>query len=108
MKENSLISNQNFYKQVVEILQSAKQRVVSMVNHTMVLTKELGKGFLVTNIERMRLFYLTYNNSAIALPISENDQNVPYMFKLCWSHYLKLMRIDDKEERQFNEIEILK
>ena len=48
----------------------------------------------------MRRFYLTYSKSETMS--RKFDQPV---FKLSWSHYLKLMRIIDIAERQFYEIE---
>src|SRR5690554_4921561 len=75
-----------------------------------VLTKEFGKGFSVQNLERMRSFYLTYSISSTVLRISENEksQTLSAKFNLSWSHYLKLMRIDDENERKFYEIEAAK
>jgi len=88
-----------------------------------VLTKKFGKGFSVTNIRQMRNFYLVYQKqqtlSAISkieiprivnesLQDNEKQQTVSANFKLSWSHYLKLMRIDDENERKFYEIESLK
>ncbi|MCB9425627.1 MAG: DUF1016 domain-containing protein [Flavobacteriales bacterium] len=71
------------------------------------LTNEFGKGFSVDNLENMRRFYLTYKNSETLsrkseYPISETPSRI---FRLSWSHYLKLMRIDDEYERKFYEIE---
>ena len=61
------------------------------------LTNKFGKGFSVDNLENMRRFYLIYSNSET---LSRN-----LAFTLSWSHYLKLMRIDNPEERRFYEIE---
>ncbi len=46
----------------------------------------------------MRQFYLIYSKS----------QTLSDEFKLSWSHYLKLMRIEDDNERKFYEIESVK
>lgn len=171
--------NTKLYSQIVDLLQSAKNKVVRTVNQTMVLTyfeigrmlveeeqggkeraeygkevvnglskiltKEFGKGFSVRNIEQMRQFYLTYSKtqtlsaeleknksqtssaeskkqqkgkSPTLLSKSENHQNAvtettfqdvkQSEFVLSWSHYLKLMRIDNENERKFYEIESLK
>jgi|AntDeeMinimDraft_5_1070356.scaffolds.fasta_scaffold00287_19 predicted nuclease of restriction endonuclease-like (RecB) superfamily len=43
--------------------------------------------------------------SRIPLKASEKPQTRSVEFKLSWSHYLKLMRIDDENERKFYEIE---
>jgi predicted nuclease of restriction endonuclease-like (RecB) superfamily len=59
------------------------------------LTTEFGKGFSTTNLKQMRTFYLTYSKG----------QTVSDEFRLSWSHYLMLMRIDNVEERKFYEIE---
>jgi hypothetical protein len=70
------------------------------------LTSEFGKGYSVYNLERMRKFYLTYKDrikpdekSATLLRKSEK------IFKLSWSHYLLLLKIDNPDERNFYEIE---
>ncbi|MBD3631293.1 PDDEXK nuclease domain-containing protein [Cyclobacterium sp.] len=122
-------SNNEFHKNVVKLLQAARSQVVRQVNHTMVhtyfeigkmiveeeqlgkdraeygahlvkdlstfLTKELGKGFSMTNLQQMRSFYLVY----------QKQQTVSAEFKLSWSHYIKLMRIEDENQRRFYEIE---
>ena len=62
------------------------------------LTKDFGQGFSMRNIEQMRQFYIVYS-----IP-----QTVSAEFKLSWSHYLTLMRINDVNERSFYEIESLK
>ena len=67
------------------------------------LSKEFGKGFSVENLDRMRFFYKSYS-----IPISSTVltklENKP-KFKLSWSHYLVLMRIENVSERQFYEVE---
>lgn len=134
-------SNTNFFSQIVDLLQSARNNVVRTINQTMVttyfeigrkiveeeqngkdradygrsllqdlskvLTSEFGKGFSVTNIQQMRSFYLSYQKQQTLSVKSENanQQTLSVIFKLSWSHYLKLMRIDDENERKFYEIE---
>lgn len=66
------------------------------------LTSEFGKGYSVTNIQQMRVFYLTYSKQQTLSVKSEN--NIPVL-RLSWSHYLKLMRLEDGDERRFYEIE---
>ncbi|HEX9600749.1 MAG TPA: PDDEXK nuclease domain-containing protein [Mariniflexile sp.] len=80
-----------------------------------VLSKEFGKGFSVDNLENMRRFYLTYGKSETlsrisSMPISATTsrKSKQVEFALSWSHYLKLMRIDDENERKFYEIEAVK
>lgn len=93
------------------------------------LTKKFGRGFSRTNLEYMRMFYLTYSKSETLSRKSEKPvqtdtipqtpsgksqkpaqlagipQTLSGEFRLSWSHYLKLMRIDDPSERRFYEIE---
>jgi len=95
------------------------------------LTKEFGKGFSIDVLERIRKFYLIYSKSATLLRILEiknsetvsrnsNDsisssmstnfknekmQILYSFFKLTWSHYVFLMRIEDEKERRFYKIE---
>ena len=57
------------------------------------LTKELGKGFSVSNIQIMRRFYQTY----------QIQQTVSV--KLSWSHYCELLSITDPDKRSFYEKE---
>lgn len=119
----------DFFNRVSDLLKRARESVVQTVNKTMVytyyeigkiiveeeqagskraeygkqllqelskrLTSEFGKGFSTTNIKQMRSFYLVYSKGQKA-----SDE-----FRLSWSHYLKLMRIDNKDERKFYEIE---
>ena len=85
------------------------------------LTNEFGIGFSIRNIEQMRKFYLTYSITQTVSADSKNktqtpsakfknavQQTVPTNFQLSWSHYLKLMRIDNGNERKFYEIESAK
>ena len=95
------------------------------------LTIEFGKGFSVVNLENMRKFYLAYSisetvsrilqiqksqsmtgelNTKISQSltgVSENQKakSLISLFKLTWTHYVFLMRIDDDKERRFYEIE---
>lgn len=130
---NGLTKNSDsFYDKITGLLKAARETVIKSVNHTMVVTyfeigklivnqeqqgeekakygqnliielsdklsQEFGKGFSATNIKQMRTFYLTYSKG----------QTTSDEFKLSWSHYLKLMRIDDENERKFYEIESFK
>lgn len=77
------------------------------------LTTQFGKGFSVTNLKQMRQFYLTYVDDQISQTLSDQFKNLPAVstgrkFFLSWSHYLKLMRIENIDERHFYEIESVK
>lgn len=63
------------------------------------LTKEFGRGFSTTNLKQMRSFYVAYSTDNVI------RQTLSDEFVLSWSHYLKLMRISDINERIFYEIE---
>lgn len=123
------LNQNNLYQSIAQLLQTARQTVVRAVNQTMVytyyeigrmivqdeqqgkekatygkqtlkelskkLTAEFGKGFSSDNLENMRRFFLAY-------PISET---ISRKFTLSWSHYLKLMRLENPNERSFYEIE---
>ena len=74
------------------------------------LTQQFGKGFSVTNLKQMRQFYQIYESDKIGQTLSDQFPNLPETqngrkFFLSWSHYLKLMRINNIEERHFYEIE---
>lgn len=94
------------------------------------LTNEFGKGFSVENLDRMRKLYRTYsvypslirildmvNSSSVATNSDkgnfENISNITTntlisFFKLSWTHYVFLMRINNENERNFYEIESIK
>jgi predicted nuclease of restriction endonuclease-like (RecB) superfamily len=119
----------DFFAKIIDLLHNARKIAVHAVNQTMVvsyfeigriivseeqngkeraeygkrilkelslkLTNEFGKGYSQRNLEQMRQFFLTYSKA----------QTVSAEFRLSWSHYLMLMRIDNERERQFYEIE---
>ncbi len=77
------------------------------------LTHAFGKGYSVTNVKQMRQFYVTYSQDSIGQTLSDQFGNLPTTdtgrrFFLSWSHYLKLMRMDNIDERHFYEIEAAK
>ncbi|MCF6319762.1 MAG: PDDEXK nuclease domain-containing protein [Proteobacteria bacterium] len=77
-----------------------------------VLIKEFGRGFSVTNLQQMKLFYRVYLKQQ-TLPVNfkkslKKQQTVSTAFNLSWSHYLTLIRIDNENERKFYEIESAK
>jgi predicted nuclease of restriction endonuclease-like (RecB) superfamily len=77
------------------------------------LTKHFGKGFSADNLKLMRKFYVVYANDQIGETLFPQFKNLPTVstgrkFFLSWSHYLKLMRISNLDERHFYEIEAAK
>ncbi len=118
-------------KLIVEELQEGEDRAAygkQLLKQTSErLTKHIGKGFSVQNLERMRNFFLTYSASkelrntavfqkssnalrkSVANEKSSNtlrifDEDVVFL-PISWSHYLFLLQIKNEEERQFYEIE---
>lgn len=83
------------------------------------LTKEFGKGFSVDNLSNMRKFYLTFSISesltrilqikktqSVTAEFNKVDyQTLASFFKLTFTHYVFLMRIEDEKERSFYKIE---
>lgn len=77
------------------------------------MTEHYGKGYSISNLKNFRQFYLIYSNDSIGQTVFSQFKNYPVTitgrkFYLSWSHYLKLMRISNIEERHFYEIESVK
>ena len=77
------------------------------------LTEQFGKGYSVGNLKNIRQFYAVYSTDQIGETVFSQFKNLPVVgtgrrFYLSWSHYLKLMRIGNVEERHFYEIESVK
>jgi len=120
---NTRLVETNFFigKHIIEFEQAGKSRAAyaarTLENLSHKLTNEFGKGFSVDNLENMRKFYLVYKKSETPSrilarsTISQNSETVSRNssskknFKLSWSHYNLLLRIDNDAERQFYEIE---
>ncbi len=128
--------NNIFYDKIAELLKNAKNKVIQTVNSTMVFTyyeigrliveeeqkgrqraeygkqllkglskrlnSEFGRGFSVTNLQQMKNFYNVYGKQQTLSAKSETIN-----FRLSWSHYLLLTRINNPEERKFYEIEAI-
>ena len=86
------------------------------------LTEKFGRGFSEENLKLMRRFYRVYSADEIRQTLfTESTSGIcetPFTelatrkktsdgncFFLSWSHYLKLMRITNPDERRFYEIE---
>jgi len=123
--------NNELYKDVKELLQKAKSKVYQTINSTMTQTYyeigkriveeeqggetraqygkallkslsiqlciEFGKGYSEQNLKNMRQFYLSF----------QKRQTLSSEFKLSWSHYIFLTRIENIDERNFYEIEAI-
>jgi len=74
------------------------------------LTKEFGRGFSITNLKNFRRFYVLYSESKIGQAAPDHfktatSQALPDLSAenklalLSWTHYERLIRIENKEER---------
>lgn len=111
-------------RMIVEDEQQGTKRAAyaqqTLSNLSIVLTKEYGKGYSTDNLELMRKFYLSYSQISesasrkSAIQKSEttsrkfnNITDFANAFTLSWSHYVQLIKIDNKKERTFYEIEAI-
>lgn len=114
--------DQKFYDEIKNILHTARNKVYQTANFAMVeaywnigksiieeqggdekaaygtgllkelseqMTRDFGKGFTVTNLKYMRQFYLTFPNGHALRG------------ELSWTHYRLLMRVENKNAREF-------
>lgn len=131
MKTSTIMNKQLdivFIEKIKQLLRNAQQNLVKQVNSLMVLTyyelgkqiveqeqngkneaeygafllqelsdnltAEFGKGYSKRNLELIRKFYISYKNAKS--PISQS---------LSWTHFIRLIRISNKSERSFYQIE---
>lgn len=109
-QEQNGASRAEYGKHVIEIASAA-------------LTEEFGKGFSYTNIANYKRFYLTFNNLQILQTVSEEFNNpiqqtlpakssAPHkedkaesaqseLRLLPWSHYERLIRVEDKKAHEW-------
>ena len=65
------------------------------------LTKEFGKGFSETNLINFKKFFLLFKELEIHQTVSEEFRK-QVLHLLPWSHYERLIRIEDTREYQTN------
>ena len=109
-QEQNGASRAEYGKHVIEVASAA-------------LTEEFGKGFSYTNIANYKRFYLTFSDLQILQTMSEEfkkqkhqtlsdessllpqkGQTPPAQFELRllpWSHYERLIRVEDKKAREW-------
>ncbi len=108
-------------RMIVEDEQGGRKRAEygkqQLIDLSRKLTDRLGKGWGAENLRLMRKLFLMYSgeiqNAVLEIGDghSENQNavldfhNHGYPFRLSWSHYLVLMRIENPDERRFYEIE---
>lgn len=113
LKEVNLLQLMTYFtlgKWIVEVQQDGESRAKYgkkvLITLSEVLNKEFGKGFSVASLTNIRKFYLTYQDRISEPAVTEFAMEPP--FHLFWSHYLILMRIENKDERNFYEMQSLK
>lgn len=116
-----VVSNWLVGRRIVEQEQHGQERaqygkhIVDLASEA--LTAEFGKGYSVVNIKSFRKFYLTFNNLLIGQTPSAQSENglaikgqsvsaeleLAKMLpsNLSWSHYERLMRIKNEDERDW-------
>lgn len=72
------------------------KQVIKMASAS--LTAEFGKGFSERSLWKFRQFFLMFKDMQILPTVSAESDKFPL---LSWSHYERLMRITEKEERDW-------
>ena len=97
VNNEQLLAYWNIGRVIVEHEQNNNERAEygkqTLKQLSRVLSKEFGKGFSRSNLQNMRLFFLSYPNSQTLSG------------KLSWSHYCELLIISDPDRRSFYEKE---
>ena len=123
------LTNNNFYKEIKELLYSAKNRVYQTINTTMAQTyfqigkriveeeqggetrAEYGKSLLkLLSVQLINEFGKGFSvdnleNMRRFYLAFQKSETVSRKFELSWSHYIFLTRIENIDERNFYEIE---
>jgi predicted nuclease of restriction endonuclease-like (RecB) superfamily len=120
------LDNMNYIAEIKQILTLARQKAYSAINSTIVeaywligkriveeeqsgknradygkeilktlsveLTDEFGKGFSLTNLKNIRKFYLVFSGHEKGQTVSD---------KLSWSHYERLIRVENEQARNY-------
>ena len=116
-----VVSNWLVGRRIVEQEQHGQERaqygkhIVELASEA--LTAEFGKGYSVVNIKSFRKFYLTFNNLLVGqTPSAQSENGLPIKGQsvsaelelakmlpsnLSWSHYERLMRIKNEDERDW-------
>jgi hypothetical protein len=98
---------------IIELEQSGKRRAdygeQLLERLSADLTARFGRGFSIRNLRSFRAFYATW---PIRQTLSaESERYIPsqtHDFPLPWSHYVRLLSIDDLNARQFYESEAIR
>ncbi len=97
-------------RRIVEYQQGGMDKAVYGMKVIVRLSKDLtdkfGRGFSKRNLEQMRLFYLNWPIAQTAS--AQSLQDISARFPLFWSHYVRLMSVNNPEARAFYETEDLR
>ncbi len=116
-----VVSNWLVGRRIVEQEQHGQERaqygkhIIELASET--LTAEFGKGYSIVNIKSFRKFYLTFSDLLIGqTPSAQSENGLPIKGQtvsaelelskmlpsnLSWSHYERLMRIKNEDERDW-------
>jgi predicted nuclease of restriction endonuclease-like (RecB) superfamily len=102
-------------RMIVENEQRGKERAAyaseTLKKLSQHLIKHFGRGYSVDNLQYMRSFFLEYGKYETVsrnsdAPISERpSRKLERPLTLSWSHYVQLLKIKNKDERRFYELE---
>lgn len=118
-------------REIVQALQGGEERAdygqALLSGLSQALTQRYGKGFSVSNLRYFRLFYQAYANrrpeirheardelgtgnqsqvlADLNLALAEHDKLQGFSPRLSWTHYRTLLRIEQRAERLFYEVE---
>jgi hypothetical protein len=114
-------------RRIVEYEQRGKERAeygTELLNRLANdLSGQFGRGFSRQNIQQMRQFFLSYQTPKICQTLSGksspnlicqtpsallNSYNIANLFPLSWSHYVRLLSVNNRDARSFYECEALR
>ena len=119
-------------RKIIEVEQKGQKRadygkqIIKKISKD--LTKSLGKGFGLSNLKNFRQFYLSYSHIQKSQTLSgffkssqkgqtvsaqssnslNTQKQLPNLFPLPWSAYVRLLSIEDESARKFYEDEALR
>ncbi|MEA2601907.1 MAG: hypothetical protein QOF89_2899 [Acidobacteriota bacterium] len=100
-------------RRIVELEQGGEERAAYGIGQLPRLSEDLtqrfGRGFSVDNLENMRRFYLAHKSRRISeTPSRKSSASPADLFPLPWSHYVRLLAVEDPGARAFYEEEALR
>ncbi len=92
-------------KRIVEEEQKGKTRAeygeYLVLSLSAMLTEKFGSGFSISNLKRMRQFYLLFPKGATLWHQSENEKGATLSHLLSWSHYKLLISVKSEPARMY-------